>query len=180
MNNLITESNSGPASVGDRCVAFHIRFRVPLQRFFATYRLNADDAEDFTQEVFLRLIGTSQLQLLRAPDAFVFTLARNLVRDRARRLHTRYAANAVRLEDIDFPCSLPTPDQLIEHEDQLQHVVCALECLKPETRRAFYLNRIYGNSYTETAREMGVSISMVEKHIMAATALLRNSSASWA
>jgi len=45
--------------------------------------------------------------------------------------------------------------------------------LKPNTREAFELHRIHGNSYAEIALQMGVSVSMVEKHIMAAIAALR-------
>jgi RNA polymerase sigma factor (sigma-70 family) len=157
----------------DHCDELHTRFRRPLQRFFATYRLNADDVDDFTQEVFLRLIGVERLQELRTPDAFVFTLARNLLRDRARRLYTRAAASSVRFEDADLPCGRPTPDEVLESQERLDRVVRRLEELKPATREAFYLNRLYGNSYAETAVAMGVSVSMVEKHIMLATAFLQ-------
>jgi RNA polymerase sigma-70 factor (ECF subfamily) len=158
----------------DRCAALHARFRRPLQRFFATYRLNADDVDDFTQEVFLRLVGVSRSQELRTPDAFVFTLARNLLRDRARRLQTHAAAAAMSLEDADLACGLPTPDQALEQQDRLHHAVFALDALKPETREAFYLNRVYGHTYAETALEMGISVSMVEKHLMVAIAVLRD------
>lgn len=161
-------------SSADHCVALHARFHRPLQRFFATYRLNADDVDDFTQEVFLRLVGVSRSHALRTPDAFVFTLARNLLRDRARRLQTRAAAAAMSLEDADLACGLPTPEQALEQQDRLHHAVFALEGLKPETRRAFYLNRVYGHSYAETALEMGISVSMVEKHLMVAIAVLRD------
>lgn len=151
-----------------QCVELHTRLRRPLQRFFATYRLNAHDIDDFTQEVFLRLMGAERLHELRAPDAFVFTLARNLLRDRARRSYTRAAAASVRFEDTELPCGRPTPDMLLEYQDRLHQAVTALEQLKPATRKAFYLNRLYGHSYAETAAELGVSVSMVEKHIMAA------------
>jgi RNA polymerase sigma-70 factor (ECF subfamily) len=173
MGKALTDTPASFQAAADPCVALHSRFRRPLCRFFATYRLNAADVEDFTQEVFLRLVGASRQEELRAPEAFVFTLARNLVRDRARRLQTRGVTVAMQSESDDLPCARPQPDQALETLDRLRQVVTALERLKPETSEAFYLNRIDGHSYTETAEQMGVSVSMVEKHIMAALAALR-------
>ncbi len=156
----------------DRFAALHARFRRPLQRFFAGYRLNADDVEDLTQEVFMRLASGCCPEELRRPDAFVFTLARNLVRDRARRLHTKAASQSVALEDVDLKSDTPTPDEALEHDERLDQVIAALESLKPATRRAFLLNRVHGYSYAEVARATGVSVSMIEKHVMAALAAM--------
>jgi RNA polymerase sigma-70 factor (ECF subfamily) len=173
MGKALTSVSGTSETAAHRCIALHTRFRRPLRRFFATYRLNAADVEDFTQEVFLRLMGVSGSQELRAPDAFVFTLAHNLVRDRARRLQTRAMTVTMPVDDADLPCARPTPDQALEHLERLREAIAALESLRPETTEAFYLNRIEGHSYAETAAQMGVSVSMVEKHIMAAIAALR-------
>ncbi|MCZ8130825.1 MAG: sigma-70 family RNA polymerase sigma factor [Steroidobacteraceae bacterium] len=161
------------AFVADRFAALHARFRRPLQRFFASYRLNSHDVDDLTQEVFLRLAGTSCPAELQRPDAFVFTLARNLVRDRARRLHVKAAGVSVGLDEVELRCGGPTPDEALEHDERLARVVAALESLKPASRRAFLLHRVHGYSYAEIARDTGVSVSMIEKHVMAAIAVLR-------
>jgi RNA polymerase sigma factor (sigma-70 family) len=159
---------------GESLCALHARFSAPLQRFFRGYRLNSADVEDLTQDVFVRLAGPGAQTDLLKPDAFVFTLARNLVRDRARRLHTRAMAISVGVEDIDeLRCERPTPEQLLDISQRLQRVEKTLAGLKPATREAFELHRIHGHSYAEIALKMGVSVSMVEKHIMAAIAALR-------
>ncbi len=162
------------AFVADRFAALHARFRRPLQRFFASYRLNADDVDDLTQEVFLRLAGSGCPAELQRPDAFVFTLARNLVRDRARRLHVKAASVSVGLDDVELRCHGPTPEEALEFDERLTRVLAVLEALKPATRRAFLLHRVHGCSYAEIARETGVSVSMIEKHVMAAIAALRD------
>ena len=108
-----------------------------------------------------------------SPDAFVFTLARNLVRDRARRLHTRAAAQSITLDDIDLSCEQPTPDQWLELAQRLAQVKKALASLKPRTREAFVLHRVHGDSYAAIAIQMDISVSMVEKHIMSAMIALR-------
>lgn len=159
--------------LADRFSVLHARFRRPLQRFFAGYRLNVADVEDLTQEVFLRLACGGCPEELRRPDAFVFTLARNLVRDRARRLHTKAANVSVAYEDVELRSGTPTPDEALEHDERLDQVIAALESLKPATRRAFLLHRVHGYSYAEIARATGVSVSMIEKHVMAAISALR-------
>jgi RNA polymerase sigma-70 factor (ECF subfamily) len=160
---------------GDSLGALHARFSAPLQRFFRGYRLNSADVEDLTQDVFVRLAGPSAQTELLKPDAFVFTLARNLVRDRARRLHTRAALMSSELGDVEeLSCERPTPEQSLELTQRLLQVEQALAALKPSTREAFESHRVHGNSYAEIAEQMGISVSMVEKHIMAAIAALRD------
>jgi RNA polymerase sigma-70 factor (ECF subfamily) len=158
----------------DSLGALHARFSAPLQRFFRGYRLNSADVEDLTQDVFVRLAGPSAQTDLKKPDAFVFTLARNLVRDRARRLHTRAASMSVNVADLeDLSCERPNPEQSLELSQRLQEVEQALAALKPNAREAFELHRVHGHSYAEIALHMGISVSMVEKHIMAAITGLR-------
>ena len=154
-------------------VALHARLHRPLRRFFTAYRISAEDAEDLAQEVFLRLARLGQISELRDPEAFVFTLARNLLRDRARRFHTRCSNASVAIEELNLPCSRPTPDQTFEHYEQLKSADTALASLKPSARAAFIMHRVDGLGYSDVAARMGVSVSMVEKHIMAAIAALR-------
>ncbi len=164
----------GFPSRSDSLGALHARFCAPLRRFFRGYRLNSADVEDLTQDVFVRLAGPGAQKDLLKPDAFVFTLARNLVRDRARRLHTRAMAISVDVGDIDeLRCERPTPEQELDVSQRLQRVEQTLAGLKPHTREAFEQHRVDGDSYAEIALRMGISISMVEKHIMAAIAALR-------
>lgn len=157
----------------DPLSALHAQFSRPLQRFFRSYRLNAADVEDLTQDVFLRLAAPSTQTALRKPDAFVFTLARNLVRDRARRLHTRALATSVTVDDVDLTCERPTPEEAHELNERLREVQEVLNSLKPNTREVFVLHRVQGNSYSEIAALMGISVSMVEKHVMSAILALR-------
>jgi RNA polymerase sigma-70 factor (ECF subfamily) len=157
----------------DGLVALDARFRRPLRRYFASYRLNPHDADDLTQEVFMRLAGQSAPVELRRPEHYVFTLARNLVRDRARRLHHRAAQRSLPLEEVELRCGGATPDQALEAQEKLGRATDVLASLKPATRQAFLLHRVHGYSHAEIAAATGVSVSMVEKHVMAAVAALR-------
>jgi RNA polymerase sigma factor (sigma-70 family) len=165
-------SPAGPGAEG-AVTALCRRVRPPLRRFFAGYRLSPPDVEDLIQEVFLRLARPMAIADLRDPDAFVFTVARNLLRDRSRRLHIRVAARSVALDDIELASGTPTPDVILAQQERLDRANAALDALKPATRRAFLRRRLDGHPYAEIAAEMGISVSMVEKHVMCAIAALR-------
>lgn len=153
--------------------SLHERFGRPLQRFFLRRGLSRGDAEDLAQEVFLRLVQHRDPSDLEDPKAFIFTVALNLVRDRARRGHTRSLVYHVSPDELDLPCEDASPADRLEQGQRLSQAFDTLAGLKPATRRAFLLHRIYGMSYTDVARELVVSNSMVEKHIMTAIAALR-------
>jgi RNA polymerase sigma-70 factor (ECF subfamily) len=151
----------------------HARFGRSLQRFFTRRGLTRGDAEDLAQEVFLRLVQHRDDAALEDPKAFLFTIALNLVRDRARRGYTRAIPLSVSADELDLVCEDASPVDQLERDERLSKAFDTLAGLKPATRRAFLLHRIHGMSYNDVARELVVSNSMVEKHIMKAIAALR-------
>ena len=78
------------------------RWRPPLMAFFIRRVRDHHEAEDLTQEVFVRLLGQGELGA-KPPDGYVFQVAANLLRDRARRGKVRadHWAVAAPLEDRD-------------------------------------------------------------------------------
>lgn len=67
--------------------------RAPLVQFFERRVGNLAEAEDLAQEVFERLARQSDLGRLEQLDGYVFTVATNLLRDRARK-RVKHAADA--------------------------------------------------------------------------------------
>src|SRR5690348_3792168 len=69
------------------------RFRPALVAYFLRRVHEPAEAEDLAHEVFIRLAGIP-LERLRSADAYIFQVAANLLKDRARRSKTRaeYAA----------------------------------------------------------------------------------------
>ena len=151
----------------------HARFGRQVQRFFTRRGVARGDAEDLAQEVFLRLVQQRDDAVLQDPKAFIFTIALNLMRDRARRGHMRAVSLSLPADDLDLVCEDASPVDQLERDERLSKAFDALAGLKPATRRAFLLHRIDGLSHNDVARELVVSNSMVEKHIMTAIAALR-------
>ena len=151
----------------------------PALRRFASARLSAHpDHEDVVQETFLRVARQEDVEekLSRSLDSvrsYLFSIATNVIRDSYRKTVTRqkyddltrYRAGASGVES--------SAEEIASAQEQLGAVKAAIMKLSPECRNAFVLNRFEGLSYREVADTMGVSVSMVEKHIMRALAEMR-------
>src|SRR6185369_12165363 len=61
------------------------RYWRPLLAFFSRRLSDQSEAEDLVQEVISRLLARSGRPSIRNPDAFVFQVATNLLRDHTRR-----------------------------------------------------------------------------------------------
>ncbi|MBS0332793.1 MAG: sigma-70 family RNA polymerase sigma factor [Proteobacteria bacterium] len=149
----------------------HRRFRPALLSFFLRRLRNHAEAEDLTQEVFIRLARSGAE--IETADAYVFQTAANLLRDRARAERTRseYRLSVgalrpgVQIDDLD-------PSRVLLGREQLGNLVAALRELPDRTRAIFILYRLEAVSRVEIARSHGISVSAVEKHLARAMAHL--------
>lgn len=147
------------------------RYRHPLIAFFARRVRSRSEAEDLTQEVFLRMVRRLEVSGVDNVEAFVFRTAVNLLRDRSRRgktLASREVDFAQRHGDVDDL----SPERVFDSRQSLDLVVAVLNELDERTRDAFILHRLEGMKHAQVAEVLGVSVSSVEKYIVKALALL--------
>src|SRR5687768_17550417 len=78
------------------------RYRTALLRFFSKRLRNDADAEDLAQEVLTRLAQHGDIQKIDDVEAYLFRVASNLLRDRARRNATHHAAEHISFEESGF------------------------------------------------------------------------------
>lgn len=150
----------------------------PLRAFLAQQTRSPDDAEDLVQEIFLRLWRMSGRSEIRSLKAFAFKMACNLVKDRSRRTYTRMMRNAVPVSEMQISDECEgDPSGVVESLQTLAIMAQTLAQLRPSTREAFLLYRIEACSHAEIAARMGISVSMVEKHVSQAMAALRRAGA---
>jgi RNA polymerase sigma-70 factor (ECF subfamily) len=150
---------------------FERDYRPALMTFFLRRTHNYHEAEDLTQEVLARLTNKPKGEMEFAP-AYIFQVAANLLRDRARKGKVRadYAEGAALAED--FGVERLDPYRVAAGRDQLKRLIAALEEL-PERKRLIFLASRYENlSHTMIADSFGVSVSLVEKDIRSAMAHL--------
>lgn len=150
------------------------RFRASLLAYFMRRTGNLQEAEDLTQETFVRLIGSSTFENADEARAYVFRVASNLLRDRARSL-TRLRRVPTTSLDLDtaeqFEPKLVEgidPERVLIARESLTEVLACLDELGERTKNIFILFRLEGMRQKGIAAFYGISLSTVEKHVMAA------------
>ncbi len=142
-------------------------------RYFRRKGLGEAEAQDFVQETLIRIIRKGGVDRLDNPQGYVFTVAANLLRDRARRASHRAALSHVSVDGDWLTSEAPSADRQLAGREELARIKAAILALPKKPQRVFVLNRFEGLTYREIAELMGVSRSSVEKYMMAALARLK-------
>jgi len=151
------------------------RFRAPLTAYFIRRVYDRSEAEDLTQEVFIRLTRHPDKPLGDGADAYVFMIASNLLKDRgryqaSRRTHAHRSLSEIE-ENVTTPLNLiedRTPERVYSGRETLVEVLGALRELNDRTREIFILSRLENMHQRDIAALHGISVSAVEKHVMRA------------
>lgn len=128
-----------------------------------------DDAEDFLQSAFLRMIEYRSRHAVTNDTAFLVRAASNIAIDESRRRKVRAEPDIPMEVLVEIPDEQPLQDEVFEARERLKRVRAALERLSPRTREIYFMHRIDGMKYREIAAELGITSSAVEKHIAKAT-----------
>lgn len=62
----------------------------------------------------------------------------------------------------------PTPEMLTDLRQRLRAVERIIQCLPPRCREVFWLHRVEGFSQPEIASRLGITVKIVERHVMRA------------
>jgi RNA polymerase sigma-70 factor (ECF subfamily) len=131
------------------------------------YRLTGDrhDAEDLTQEVFVRVFRSLSTYAPGTFEGWLHRITTNLFLDQARR------KSRIRFEGLAedaaerLPGREPTPAQVYFDTHLDGDIEAALAALPPEFRAAVVLCDIEGLSYEEIAATLGVKLGTVRSRI---------------
>lgn len=146
-----------------------------LNAFFRRKGHSASDAEDLTQDVFVRLAKPAGDGRTRE-DGYVFTVARNLHRDNHRRRQVRTAydnpADREIFEILHGSSDAIDPERVLVGRDEAERLREGLAELPDRTREIFLLYRMEGMAQRDIATRLGLSISTVEKNVARAMLFL--------
>lgn len=158
---------------GDLAVEAYHELGAALTGYLRANLRCREDANDLAQEVYLRIARHKDVTQIQSLKSFAFTIAKNLLRDRSRRCVTKLADSCVHEDNVKLAAFCGDPLQQLEADDFSRHIESTIADLSPACREAYLLSRTYHMSYAAIAEHMGISISMVEKHISAALSAIR-------
>lgn len=147
-------------------------FRAPLRGFLARRVPPGVDPDDLLQEVFLRVIRhAATLRSSDRPEAWLFQIARNALRDSLRaRLRRDGRTDAL---EGDLPAeSDPAEDRAAEAE-LAPCLTAMVNRLAEPYRTTITLTSLSGVSQADAARQLGISISGMKSRVQRGRAQLR-------
>lgn len=132
------------------------------------------EAAGLAQEVYVRMLRIPDTESIRNPEAYLFTVASNLLREHA--VQERRLSNSVGIDDPtvqDQLAELPAFGGQIDAERRIERLREVLRELTPKCHAAVVLSYWHGLTYEEIAQRLGVSTNMVKKYLSQALVLCR-------
>ncbi len=141
---------------------------------------NASEAEDISQQVFLRIWKSAKRYKPTAKfTTYLFTITRNLVFNEARRRKRRKEVSSNEIEANSHQeisdADEYRPDRELERQELIKMVNNAIKDLPEQQRMAVVLRRYEQMPYEEIAEVLGISLSAVKSLLFRARASLRES-----
>lgn len=144
-----------------------------LVRFASRLIGDRDCGEEAAQEAYLRIAARREATAIVHPKTYLFTAARRTAID----ISVRRQAEADRRADLDEATHVVDSPHFAEQDRRnrrLFQLIVALNELPAACRQTFVLNKLHGMKHKDIARKLGISVSMVEKHMMRAFAHCRD------
>ncbi|MDE1914461.1 MAG: sigma-70 family RNA polymerase sigma factor [Sphingomonadales bacterium] len=146
----------------------HILPHTPVLRSrLRRLKSGSDDLEDLVSEVLTRAYANARWQQVENGRAYLFTIARNLLVDSARRQKVVAFDTIIEFEALQSSYDLSAH---LCARDQLRRLQPVLDALPTQARRVFVARRLHEKSMGQIAEEMELSVSTVEKHLGVALA----------
>jgi RNA polymerase sigma factor (sigma-70 family) len=137
-----------------------------LHAFLSRRMRRHPDAAELAQEVYLRMLRIPDMDGVRNLEAYLYTVAGNLVKEHAR-LERRTAENL----DVDNPviqeqlAVLPSMGGDLDTARRIQRLREVLPQLPAKCQAAVVMQYWHGMRYEEIAQRLGVSTNMVKKYL---------------
>lgn len=133
---------------------------------------NAYLAEELTQMTFLKLWEKREtLSDIEHTEAYAFVVAKHMFlnimeHDTIAHIYREYLSVHQNIFD-------DSTQELINYNSRLDAIMSIVDKMPAVRKKVFILNKISDKSYKEIARELNISVSTVEKHIILAMRFLR-------
>lgn len=131
---------------------------------------NEDQAEDVTQEAFIKLWQNCADVPIEKAKSYIYTIANNASLNviAHQKVVLNYAKSSPNKDTTN-----ESPEFILEEDEFKSKLLKAIGKLNETQRVAFLMHRIDGKKYAEIASELDISIKAVEKRIHLALVELR-------
>jgi RNA polymerase sigma factor (sigma-70 family) len=147
-----------------------------LRAFFYRRVRAKPDAADLAQEVYLRILRVADPDAIRNPEAYLYTVAANLIKENA--VANRRKADVIQADDghdAEVPANV---DGSLDTSRRIERLQVVLRQLPVKCQAAVQLQYRHGLSYQEIAARLNVSTHMVKKYLAQALTHCRRRMAS--
>ena len=163
--------SAGKRSYWDQLFGQH---RPGLAAFIRRRIRRPADALDLTQEVYLRFLRADRAELIRNPEAYLYTVAANLLREQS--VLDRRWDHAVDVGELPTETALVnfrTPEDEVDLEARMARIADSIDTLPAKCRAVLIMQYRDGLTYEQIAEHLGVTTHAVKKYVMQGLALCR-------
>ena len=123
-----------------------------------------EDVDELIQESYSRLAALDSVDHIDRPDAYFFSIARNLL---VRRLRRARIVPIEAIAEIDaFQDDIrPSPEREAGSRLEYRRILALIDGLPERRRRIVRMRKLDGYSQREIAKELGVTESVVENEV---------------
>lgn len=123
------------------------------------------DVDDIIQEALLKIFKAREKAELKSPKAFFFAVARNAAVDSMRKSKVAVTDSLIDEEVLGIVDEGDSVDEVAARNHELEILTQAIQSLPERCRRVFTLSKVYGMTYNDIAKDMGISFNTVSAQI---------------
>ena len=134
-----------------------------MRAWLSSSKASREEVDDLIQESYCILAGLKAVDHIERPDAYFFSIAKNLY---LRQLKRRTIVSISAVAEIEsFSDSQPSPEHSVANVLDLEHVRVLIASLPEDCRNVVVMRKIQGLSQREVSVLLGISEGMVEWHV---------------
>ena len=123
------------------------------------------EIDDVIQEMYARLASLETVEDIRNPRQYAAQAAVSIALKMTRHARVVPMIPLADFEDVGLASLEPSPERVLNSQEELQALEKSLQELPPLCRTAFLLRRVENLSQKQVAEKLGISVKTVEKYM---------------
>jgi len=144
-----------------------------LVRYVQRFLRSTAEAEDISQEAFLRAYAAEVGGATAYSEALLYTVAKNLALSELRKRTTRASEEYEDLLHSGANQSRSDPEAQVIDRDLIACVERAMSRMPPKCLEVFQMRKIDDMSHAEISAQLGISVKTIERHLTKALRICR-------